>query len=91
MVSNDLVFGIGNEKDREEALKYAAMSSNADNKELMALSKAISLENNEWFYDAQKIYEDLQKSNPSNLVKMMHSAFWMRYGYRRFAEKAIKG
>ncbi|MBL7809737.1 MAG: hypothetical protein JNN28_18090, partial [Saprospiraceae bacterium] len=41
MVSNDLVFGIGNEKDREEALKYAAMSSNADNKELMALSKAI--------------------------------------------------
>jgi hypothetical protein len=90
MVSNDLVFGIGSAKDREEAIAYASTSSNSGNSELMALAKAVALENYEWFYDAQKIYEDLQKSNPSNLVKMMHSAFWMRYGHKKLAEKAIR-
>ncbi|HLP94444.1 MAG TPA: hypothetical protein VK168_10440 [Saprospiraceae bacterium] len=91
LLSNDLIFGVGQEKDREEVLKYASYSNNAGNPELLALSKAIALEKEDWFYDAQLIYSDLQKTNPSNLVKIMHAAFWKRYGYGLLSEKVARG
>jgi len=94
MNSNELQFGVGKEAERLEVLKHAnrsALSNQPKNTALRTLVEAIALEKDEWYYAAAQNYAGLQKRSSDNLVRMMHSAFWMRYGHRHLAEKAIKG
>ena len=94
MNSNELQFGVGKEAERLEVLKHAnrsALSNQPKNTTLRTLVEAIALEKDEWYYAAAQSYAGLQKRSSDNLVRMMHSAFWMRYGHRHLAEKAIKG
>jgi hypothetical protein len=94
MISNELEFIVGSEKDWGTVLKNAGSSplaSSTQSPSLRSLIEAIAMENNEWYYAAQQSYANMQKQYPDNLVRMMHSAFWMRYGFRRLAEKAARG
>lgn len=93
MISNELEFIIRSDLEWEGILKNAnsaPLSSSTQSPSLRTLIEAIALENNKWFYAAHQSYDRMQKQYPDNLVRMMHSAFWMRYGFRRLAEKAAR-
>jgi hypothetical protein len=94
MVSNELEFGVGSDQDWENTLKQArssALSKSSQSPALISLIEAVALEKTEWFYAAELTYASMAKNNSDNLIRMMHAAFWMRYGYRRLAEKAARG
>ena len=94
LVSNELEFVIGNKEERMEALRNAkasTLSKSGKNPSLRGLTEAIALENAHWFYDAQKKYAELHQRHPDGIVRMMHSAFWLRYGFNRLAQKAVQG
>ena len=91
--SNELSFAIGSAEDYGRAIKNAGSSplaSSTQSPSLCKLVEAVALEKGEWFYDAAQTYaKTKQKNDP--MARMMHAAFWMRYGFRRLAEKAARG
>jgi hypothetical protein len=94
MVSKELEFGVGSDQDWESTLKQARSSALSKSSQSLALStliEAVALEKAEWFYAAEQNYASIVKIDSDNLIRMMHAAFWMRYGYRRLAEKAAQG
>jgi len=94
LTSNELEFEIGTEEERKEILNFAnnaALSRTSKSQTVPSLIEAIALENGRWYYAAQKQYAELQKKHSDNVVNMMHAAFWMRYGFKRLAEKAARG
>lgn len=55
---------------------------------VQGLMEAVSYEFHNWYGAAADRYDTLQKANPDNeLVRLMHAAFWMRWGLK---EKAMK-
>jgi hypothetical protein len=94
MVSKELEFGVGSDQDWESTLKQArssALSKSSLNPSISALIEAVALEEAEWFYAAEQTYASMAQKSPDNLFRMMHSAFWARYGFRRLAVKAAQG
>ncbi len=94
LTSNELEFEIGTEEERKEILNFAnnaALSRTSKSETVPSLIEAIALENGRWYVAAQKQYAELQKKHSDNVVNMMHAAFWMRYGFKRLAEKAARG
>jgi len=94
LVSNELDFEIGSDADWEKTLMQArssAMSKSSPSPSLSALIEAVALEKAEWFYAAEQTYASMAQKSPDNLFRMMHSAFWARYGFRRLAVKAAQG
>ena len=91
--SNQLSFALGSAEDHARILKNAGSSplaSSTQSPSLRALVEAVALEKGEWFYDAAQTYANTKQHNDP-MVRMMHAAFWMRYGFRRLAEKAARG
>ncbi|MDO8365261.1 MAG: hypothetical protein Q7T20_00600 [Saprospiraceae bacterium] len=94
MTSNELEFSIGSEEELKEIEAYAKSSSLAGSTKsptVGSLIEATALENGRWYYAAQKVYAELQQKYPDNVVRMMHAAFWMRYGFRYLAENVARG
>jgi hypothetical protein len=94
MASKELEFGIGSDEDWASTMEKAnnsPLAKSAGSPALRSLVAATVMENDEWFYEAQRTYAGLQQKGADNLAKMMHAAFWMRYGFRRLAEKAAQG
>lgn len=92
--SNDLEIAIGSKKEFKSALRDAGTSELAKSSKGIVprgLAEAISLESGHWLYAAQQKYAQLQQKQPDNLVRIMHAAFWMRYGFVRLAKQAAKG
>jgi hypothetical protein len=93
MQSDEMLFGIATEDDWKETMEQINSSSLAKTSNSPALSKlveAVALEQGEWYYDAYMSYQQAQKQQPDNLVRMMHAAFLTRYGFYALAEKAVK-
>lgn len=60
--------------------------------EVQMLMQAVSLEQADFCQDAAGFYGSLQKSQPKNqLVRIMHAAFWVRYGLKEMAREAYSG
>ncbi len=94
LVSNELAFGIGDLTEKTDILKRTSESSlyaKTKSKAISGLIQATALENDEWFYDAIQVYAGLNQKGSDPMVRMMHAAFWMRYGFRQLSEKAAKG
>ena len=94
MESSELEFVIGNKKEFKAALRDAGTSDLAKSSKGIVsrgLTEAIALESGHWLYAAQQKYAQLQQKQPDNLVRIMHAAFWMRYGFVRLAKQAAKG
>lgn len=93
MQSDDMLFGIATEDDWKETMEQINSSSLAKSANSPALSnmvEAVALEQGEWYYDAYLVYQRAQKQHPDNLVRMMHAAFFTRYGFYALAAKAAK-
>jgi hypothetical protein len=91
--SAPLEFGLSSEEDWNATLseiKQSPLSQNAGNAALNNLVEAAILEKNEWFYEAHLAYARTPGNKADQLTKMMHGAFWMRYGFKKLAEKAMK-
>ncbi len=92
--SDELEFGIGTNEERMAAMSDASSSNvykSSNSKTLHGITEALALETGDWYYDAQQKYAQLQKKNADNMVRMMHAAFWMRYGFPFLAQKAAEG
>lgn len=92
-VSNTLAFAIGAEKDRAAAIKDAqdseiyAQSTAA----VQGLMQAVALEGSDWYIDAAQQYRSLQNAEPRNeLIRLMHAAFWLRYGLKAVAAEVYE-
>lgn len=60
--------------------------------EVQMLMQAVSLEQADFYEDAAGFYRSLQNSQPKNqLVRIMHAAFWVRYGLKEMAREAYSG
>lgn len=58
--------------------------------EVQMLMQAVSLEQADFYEDAAGFYRSLQKSQPKNqLVRIMHAAFWVRYGLKEVATEVF--
>jgi hypothetical protein len=92
--SDELEFGIGTNEERMAAISDASSSNvykSINSKSVQGITEALALETGDWYYDAQQKYAQLQKKNADNMVRMMHAAFWMRYGFPFLAQKAAAG
>jgi len=94
MTSNELEFSIGSEEELKEILdfaKNASLARSTKSPTVRGLIEATALENGSWYYAAQNGYAELHRKYADNVVRMMHAAFWMRYGFRHLAVKAAQG
>jgi hypothetical protein len=94
MESNVLDFGIGSKEDWDMVQQKSGNSPLVNRTKdpiLRGIVEAVAFENNEWFYAAHQSYAKLSRKKPDSLVRMMHAAFWMRYGFKLNAEKAARG
>lgn len=94
MESNVLQFEIGKKEDWATVQQKSSSSplvNRTNDPVLRSIVEAVVLENNEWFYAAHQSYAKLAQKNPDSLVRMMHAAFWMRYGFKLNAIKAARG
>ena len=92
--SDELEFGIGTNEERMAAMSDASSSNvykSSNSKIVQGITEALALETGDWYYDAQQKYAQLQKQKANNMVRMMHAAFWMRYGFPLLAQKAAEG
>ncbi len=56
---------------------------------LRGLMRAVALERSDWYAAAAETYREVQKADPKNgLARLMHAAFWMRYGLKEMATPA---
>ena len=91
--SGALEFVIGSKKEFRAALNNTSSSNLAKSSKrsaLRGLTEAVALENGQWLYAAQQKYANLQQQQPDNTVRIMHAAFWMRYGFALLARKAAR-
>jgi hypothetical protein len=91
--SSPLVFEISTALDKANATKDAESTDLYKNgsKVVQETMRAVALEQAEWFAEADQIYRGLKKIEPNNtLLKLMHSALWMRLGLKPVATKAFK-
>ncbi|MBE2206437.1 MAG: DUF928 domain-containing protein [Saprospiraceae bacterium] len=94
-VSNTLQIELSDAAGRKAAIeRVQRAASHAQNPpEVQMLMQAVSLEQADFFEEAAGIYSTLQKSQPKNqLARLMHAAFWMRYGLKEVAtEVYVRG
>ncbi|MFN0173805.1 MAG: hypothetical protein ACKVU0_04080 [Saprospiraceae bacterium] len=94
MTSNEIELSLGTEEELQEILTFAnssSLSGSTKSPAVQGLIEATALENVRWYDAARKRYAELEQKHPDNVVRMMHAAFWMRYGFRALAEKAARG
>ncbi|MCK6692009.1 MAG: hypothetical protein L6Q97_07890 [Thermoanaerobaculia bacterium] len=87
-------FTISSPEAQVEATKRATTTSTYrdGSPALRGMMEAIALEKAEWYNAAGQQYETLLKQYPEdNMVRMMCSAFWMRYGLEPKAKAVITG
>ena len=92
--SDALFFEIGEAATEQEALQSAQKAPlyQQSTEEVRILLQAVALEQDEWYEEASRLYQNLQKSeSKNNLIRLMHAAFWMRQGLKPLAEKAFSG
>jgi hypothetical protein len=89
--SNALPFALS------DAAAQAAATMRAENSALYAqspqslrsLMRAVALERSDWYVAAAETYREVQKEDPKNeIARLMHAAFWMRYGLKEMATQA---
>jgi len=93
-VSNTLQMELSDDAQRNAAIeRVQRAASYAQNPpDVQQLMQAVSLEQADFFAEAAGIYSALQKTQPKNqLVRLMHAAFWMRYGLKEVAREAFSG
>lgn len=93
-VSNTLQFELSQAADRDAAVeRVRRAASYAQNPpDVQQLMLAVSLEQADFFEEAAGIYSALGKTQPQNqLVRLMHAAFWMRYGLKEVATEVYSG
>jgi hypothetical protein len=92
--SDALFFEIGEAATEQEALQSAQKAPlyQQSTEEVRILLQAVALEQDEWYEEASRLYQNLQKSeSKNNLIRLMHAAFWMRQGLKPLAETAFSG
>ena len=90
--SNTLTFGIGSPDELTEVMKKVENSAvyKRGPESLRGLMSAIALEQKDWYHAAAEVYDKIQKNNPKDqMVRLMHAAFWVRYGLKPEGEKAF--
>lgn len=88
-----LGFEIGSDEKRIEVLNLintVDVLKTSSDVALRRVAEAVALERADWYYSAYEVYESVRRTNPNNLTRMMHAAFWMRYGLPPMAEKAAQ-
>ncbi len=92
LVSNTLEFSLDTKENRTEALHELSTSKlyPIADPATHAMMEALALEVYEWYSPAANTYAALLEQYPkNNMVRMMYAAFWMRYGLRQMADKAV--
>lgn len=87
-------FTISSPEAQVEATKRATTTSTYrdGSPALRGMMEAIALEKAEWYNAAGQQYETLLKQYPNdNMLRMMCSAFWMRYGLEPKAKAVMAG
>lgn len=93
MTSNTLSFEMTDGAATTAAIRKAEDSElyKKNPEALRGLMRAVALEQQEMYVAAAQTYQELQKTNPRNpLIRLMHAAFWMRYGLKPVAEEVYK-
>jgi hypothetical protein len=93
MTSNTLSFDLSAADERAAAVARAERATlyQQSPESLRGLMRAVSFERDEWFGAAAEAYREVQKADPKNeLARLMHAAFWVRYGLREVASQAYK-
>ena len=94
LVSSLREFTLSSPEAQAEATKRATGSSTYrdGSPTLRGMMEAIALEKAEWYNAAGQQYETLLKQYPNdNMLRMMCSAFWMRYGLEPKAKAVMAG
>lgn len=87
-VSNTLQIELSDATQRNAAIERAqrAPTYAQSPPEVQMLMQAVSLEQADFYEDTAGHYSSLQKAQPKNqLVRIMHAAFWVRYGLKEVA------
>ncbi len=93
MTSNVLSFEVGDGFVESKALQKLESSEiyQQSPEALQGLMQAVAFEQSELYSAAARTYLELQKANPRDkMIRLMHAAFWMRYGLKPVAERAYK-
>jgi hypothetical protein len=93
-VSNPLLFAFATPEDIAAALapaKAAPTYANAT-PTVQQLMEATALERKDFFDAAAQRYQDVQRTDArSEMVRLMHAAFWLRHGMKSMATAVYKG
>ncbi|HMQ59860.1 MAG TPA: hypothetical protein PKE06_04280 [Flavilitoribacter sp.] len=90
--SNTLTFEMGSPNETAEVMKRVENSAiyKRGPESLRGLMSAIALEQKDWYHAAAEVYDKIQKNHPKDqMVRLMHAAFWVRYGLKPEGEKAF--
>lgn len=91
MSSNTLGFELSTADELTQAVTRAERAEiyKQSPESLRGLMRAVSFERDEWFGAAAEAYSQIQKADPKNeMARLMHAAFWVRYGLREKASQA---
>lgn len=92
--SGTLKFTLASPEEKVAAAQKATRSSIYPNGDpaLRGMMEAVALEQAEWYAAADQQYATLLQQYPdNNMLRMMYTAFWMRYGLEQQAKAVLKG
>ncbi len=92
-VSNTLNFELADADQRDAVIQRVQRSSSyAQNPpQIQRMMQAVALERGDFYLEAAGLYHELQSADPKNqMLRLMHAAFWIRYGLKELAEEVFR-
>lgn len=94
LATSPRIFTLAPREERDRAVQQTTDSQIIGEADALVrgMMEAVALEQSGWYDEAARKYADLQRLNAGdNMLRLMHAAFWMRYGLSAKAKTTLAG